>query len=157
MISVRHMIPASLIMRASSRAGRNAALPGRRFVPPMRSPSTSLGLALYSPTQTFRTMSTIPAFAKGFPDSTAVPSTYFKWPGTSESSTKEVRRILEENDRKYDIYEKVRCEWAPSTVLVRLAVLSERREGVTICWSPGVQGARRADTQSHITISRIPL
>jgi hypothetical protein len=55
-------------------------------------------------------MTTVPALAKNFPDSTAVPSSYFKWPGITDSSTKTVRRILEENDRKYDIYEKARCE-----------------------------------------------
>jgi len=57
-------------------------------------------------------MTTVPALAKNFPDSTAVPSSYFKWPGITADSTKTVRRILEENDRKYDIYGKLRCELA---------------------------------------------
>lgn len=108
--SVRHLTGTALIMRASWRAGHDAAQARRRFVTLMRSPSTIIGLAPASPSKTFREMASVPAFAKGFPDSTAVPSAYFKWPGTTESSTQEVRRILQENDRKYDIYEKVRCE-----------------------------------------------
>ena len=58
-----------------------------------------------------RTMtSTIPPFARDFPGSTASPSQTFHWPGVTAESTSTVRKVLEENDRKYDIYEKVRCK-----------------------------------------------
>ena len=67
-------------------------------------------ISITFPAYTVRTMTTIPPLARNFPDSTAVPSSYFRWPGIADSSTQTVRRILEENDRKYDIYEKARCE-----------------------------------------------
>lgn len=66
-----------------------------------------------------RTMSTIntsdlpksvPSFARNFPSSTASPSFYFRYPGTTAQSTQAVRTLLEENDRRYDIYEQQRCK-----------------------------------------------
>lgn len=52
----------------------------------------------------------IPSFAANFPPSTASPSFYFKFPGCTPQSTAAVRKTIEDNDRRHDIYEKARCE-----------------------------------------------
>ena len=54
--------------------------------------------------------SAVPSLAKNFPTSTASPSQTFRWPGITPQSTATVRRILEENNRTSDIYEKLRCK-----------------------------------------------
>ena len=55
----------------------------------------------------------IPSFAANFPSSTASPSFYFHFPGCTPESTATVRRTIEENDRRHDIYEKARCKSQP--------------------------------------------
>ncbi|RSH81577.1 hypothetical protein EHS25_006199 [Saitozyma podzolica] len=50
----------------------------------------------------------VPSFAKNFPASTASPSKVFPFPGVTDESTKAVRRVLTENDQRYDIYESLR-------------------------------------------------
>lgn len=52
-----------------------------------------------------------PTLASSFPFSTAQPSAIFHFPGGSAASGEMVRRVLTENDHKYDIYESARCEW----------------------------------------------
>ncbi|KAK4687208.1 hypothetical protein P7C73_g2910, partial [Tremellales sp. Uapishka_1] len=44
------------------------------------------------------------------PSSTASPSSLFKWPGITPASTAVLRRTLEENDRRFDIWGKRRFE-----------------------------------------------
>jgi len=52
----------------------------------------------------------VPSFAANFPSSTASPSFYFRFPGCTPQSTAAVRKTIEDNDRRHDIYEKARCK-----------------------------------------------
>lgn len=46
-----------------------------------------------------------PSWAANFPPSTARPSKLFQFPGITPETTAAVRRVIEENDRGYDMYE----------------------------------------------------
>ncbi|ORX36099.1 hypothetical protein BD324DRAFT_630158 [Kockovaella imperatae] len=46
----------------------------------------------------------IPSMARNFPDSLAGPSSFFSFPGITPESTSTTRRLLEENDRRNDIF-----------------------------------------------------
>ncbi|EIW70851.1 hypothetical protein TREMEDRAFT_28974 [Tremella mesenterica DSM 1558] len=66
----------------------------------------------------------IPPYAANFPSSTAQPSSIFPFPGVTPQSTRTVRRILEENDKTYDIWEKARFahNHFPHSALTRYAL-----------------------------------
>ncbi|WVQ77260.1 hypothetical protein IAR50_006943 [Cryptococcus sp. DSM 104548] len=67
-------------------------------------------------------MSTVTPSA--FPPSTTNPSAYFNFPGVSPQSTSVARRVLEENNRGYDIYEGRRFahNHFPHSLLTRYAL-----------------------------------
>lgn len=66
----------------------------------------------------------VPELAKHFPASTASPSHVFPFPGVTAATTQTVRRILTENDRTSDIYERVRFahNHFPHSALTRYAL-----------------------------------
>ena len=51
----------------------------------------------------------IPPLATRFPSSTAIRGDTVLFPGVSDESTQSVRRLLEENDRRFHIYRKISC------------------------------------------------
>lgn len=62
-----------------------------------------------------------PALAANFPSSTARPSSLFTLTGVTAGSTETVRRVLNENDHAYDMYEKKRRCASPVTTLTPVA------------------------------------
>jgi hypothetical protein len=52
----------------------------------------------------------IPPLAQSFPSSTAVRGDVVLYPGVTHESTQALRRLLEENDRRFHIYRKISCE-----------------------------------------------
>lgn len=51
----------------------------------------------------------VPAETYRFPPSTIHPSTVFQFPGVTHESTNVVRGLMEENDRRFHIYQKISC------------------------------------------------